>query len=245
MNLSDIPISTRDQLALDEATSSGALTVPDADAVPALTPFQAVVLSLARHIARVEGVVVDELGSSVIQFVEINDIWPNDADPSHYPSASILPQITREGDAVTCVPFVYNDEDVVTDTHALWKLGEDTGIAIIHVFATSINERDAMLAAVKQALYGALDRLQGLTLPLPEASLPPPFIGQLPIERLPHAYVRHIEGSGTLNDALPSTAGIWRGDLSFQWQAPRWAMRPRLPDLHIDIQAQTIPGEET
>lgn len=238
-------ISPRDQAALDAATGSGALTVPTAETGAELTPVQAVLFSLSRHLARVEARVENPSGPATrLRFVTVRESWPSGQEPAHYPSATLLPQFTSERDSVTGIPFVLEGEDLVTDAHALWQLGEDTGVGIAHIFATSRAQRDALLSATEQALYGDLDRLQGLALPLPEDALPAPFRGLLAIEHLPRAYVAHVDGGGPVGDAAAGASGLWRGDVYFRWQAPRWAARPRLSDLRTEIQVRVQPGEE-
>lgn len=241
-------LSPRDQQALDAARASGALPLPSADWLSELEPERAVMIGLARHLAGLEAVVENVRGEpSRLGLVAVRDEWPEGTDPARYPAATLLPQTTTPWDAKTGIPYRVGDEDVVSpdERWGLWRLGEDVGTGVVHLFASYKAHRNALLSAVSQALFGSLDPLQGLALPLPEILLPAPFRGLLPVEALPKAYVSLADGGGPVDDESAGASGLWRADVYFRWQAPRLAARPRIADLRTDLTVRVgPPGEE-
>jgi hypothetical protein len=260
-------ISPRDQQAIDLATSTGDLTVPTAQWVSELSAERGVSISLARHLARVEGAIEGPRSDfpQATRFVWVRDEWPTGTDPTSYPSATILPMGDIET-AVRCSPYriddetgaeavgVYDPDDVAAigtedlvsadGQWALWVTGEDTGQLIVHVFASSRPQRNAMQTAVEQALHGSLDRLRGLALPLPEYYLPRPFRRLLPPSYFPRALCSFVS-SARVDDQGASASGIWRADIKLTWQALRLAARPRIADLRADVVVLVgPPGQE-
>jgi hypothetical protein len=242
-----IDMPARDREAFDAARAAGDLPTITAEVVSELTPEKAVLIGLARHLALVEARVENPQGAATtVRFVKMRDDWPAGPEPSQYPCATLLPQVTSEWDAITGVPVQIDGKDVISDdgAWALWKLGEDVGTAIVHVFACYEAHRDALCAAVEQALFGSLDRLQGLALPLPEDLLPPPFRGLLAVEDRPKARVAFEKGGGAVDDEGTGAGGVWRGDVFFRWQTSRYAARPRIADLANDVRVRVLAPDE-
>lgn len=245
-----LALSPRDAAALELATASGALTVPTVDSLSELTPERAVMIGLARHLARLEARV--EAGAAGAEtrltFRFVRDEWPQGQEPAQYPSATLLPQTSTEWDAITGVPVVGADGlDVISadDAWGLWRLGEDVGVGVVHVFALFESHRNALVNAVEQALFGDLDRLQALALPLPEILYPPPFRGLFEPSAFHKARVAFKTGGGPVDDDEAGVGGVWRGDVYFTWQAPRFAARQRLFDLRTETTVRVGPaGEE-
>lgn len=243
-------LSPRDQAALELATAEGWLHTPTVDDTAELTPARAVAVALATHLARVQGRIEDGGGPGQrVAFARVLDAWPTGQEPAHYPALHLEDRAVSAWDAQLGIPEVIDGQDVLSADGAwgLWRMGEDTGELVVHIFALHQPPRDALAAAVEQALFGGRpDRLQGLALPLPEAALPPPFHGLLEPARFPRAYVRLLEGARPVEDQDAGAGGVWRADLVVAWQAPRWAARPALPDMQNEITVRVgPPGQET
>lgn len=225
-------ISTRDQVALDRATTAGWLNVATAAIAPELSPEHAIMTTLARHLERVEsGLVVDD---KPLRFADVLDRWPDSWKGARYPRAVLLQATSRERDAVQDTPVRDVDDvtgervDVISDDDkwALFQSGEDTGEGAVAVFANYHPQAEALAEAVRQSLAGDLSRAFRAWLPLPEAALPAPFRARTAV-----GAVSILGGSSRANLAGDMTANVWRVDVRFAWQAPRLVARARIPDL--------------
>lgn len=227
--------SSRDLSAQQLATDAGLLTVPSADDTAELSPERAVLVALGWHLGRVE--VHVEGTARPLKPARVTSEWPQGTAPASYPWLTVLGRTRTERDAMTGIPFRLAGQDVISADEAwgLWRVGEDVGEGVVHVFASYEAHRSALAHAVEQALTGNLDTLQGLGLPLPEAFLPPPFRGLLDPRAFPLARVSLAGPGAPIDDDLGAAGGVWRADVPFTWQAPRLAARRRLPDLRGEV----------
>lgn len=221
----------RDLEAQQLADQRGHLVTPTADSLSELEPEEAVLLALAWHLGRIEARV--EGSAEGLRPRYVGHEWAEGTKPAQYPALVVLGRITAPRDALVSVPFTIGDQDVISadDQWGLWRVGEDIGEGIVHVFASHKPQRDALLAAVQDALSGNLDTFQGLGLPLPEAFLPEPFRALFAPAAFPRARVSLAGQGAPVDDALAAAGGVWRADVPFTWQAPRLAARRRIPDL--------------
>lgn len=241
-------MTARDDAALELATLAGDLVVPRADTVAELTPERAVLTSLARHLARLEARVENDNGAPTgLRFVSVSSRWPQGTDAARYPSATVLSVTSTEWATKIGSPVRDSEgRDVISadDQQALWLLGEDTGLACVHIFATNEPHRGALRQAVQDALFGSIDQRKGLRLPLPEAFLPPAFQGLLEPSSFPRGYVA-FDRSELVADDQAGAGGMWRADVFVRWQAPRIAARPRIADLRTETTVRVLPaGQE-
>lgn len=221
----------RDLEAQQLADQRGHLVVPTADSLSELEPEEAVLLALAWHLGRVEARV--EGSAEGLRPRYVGHEWAEGTKPAQYPALVVLGRITSPRDAILAIPCVVGGQDVISADNqwALWRVGEDIGEGVVHVFASHKPQRDALLAAVQDALSGNLDTLQGLGVPLPEAFLPEPFRALFAPEAFPRARVSLARAGAPVDDGLAAQGGVWRADVPFTWQAPRLSARHRLPDL--------------
>jgi hypothetical protein len=225
----------RDLEAQEAADQRGHLVAPKADSVSELEPEVAVLQALAWHLARLEARV--EGSAEPLRPVYVGHEWAEGTKPARYPSLVVLGRFASPRDALLGIPYETDGRDVISDDEqwGLWRVGEDVGEAIVHVFAGHKPQRDALAAAVQDALSGNLDTLQSLGLPLPEAFLPPPFVGLFRPADFPRARVTLAGRAIPVSDAQAAQGGPWRADIPFVWQAPRLAARRRLPDLQSEV----------
>lgn len=224
--------SERDRQAQQLATDAGLLPFPTADSVAELEPEKAVQVALSWHLARVEARV--EGSPEPLKPRYAGSEWAQGTQPAQYPSLVVLGRTTTRRDAILGVPYLDADRrDVVSpdEQWALWRVGEDVGEAMVHIFASHEVQRDALANAVEDALQGNLDSLQALGLPLPEAFLPEPFRALFAPEAFPRARVALAGQATPVDDGLAAAGGVWRADVPFTWQAPRLAARRRIHDL--------------
>jgi hypothetical protein len=240
-----------DERAFEFWTSRGALTVPTADGGTDLSPEEAVFSALARHLSRIEARVESGRGDrhTALRFVDVNPRWKDAWRAAAYPSAAISSRSVNEWAAEVGRPMPHparTGEDLFSadGEWALWDVGEDDGEGVVVIAASYEPHAKALAEAVRDALFGDLDRQQGITLPLPEAFLPAPFRGLLLAEQLPVARVAFRGHEGTSEQ--DGESGVWRADIRFHWQAPRVAARKRIPDLIPKTSVQVCPpGQES
>ena len=230
--------SARDLAALLVVDQAGLTNVPTADSVSELAPEQAVETALAWHLARVEARV--EGNAQPLKPVRVDDQWAEGTDPTRYPALCVRGRTSTPRDAITGVPVQVDGQDVISDDGrwALWSVGEDVGEGFVHVFATYKAHRNALRRSVEEALSGDLNALTSLALPLPEAALPPPFVGLFDPAQFPRVRISLGGQSDNVDDESAAAGGIWRADVPFRWQAPRLSARPRIPDLKSALGVQ-------
>lgn len=226
-----------------QARAAQPSTLAPLSACSELRPARAVRLALAWHLQELRAHVE---GGSVLQPAHVGDEWARGTEARSLPSLVVLERVTRERDALVGVPYQLDGRDLLSADGAwsLWHQGEDVGEGVVHVFAAHAPQRDALARAVEDALSGNLDALQSIGLALPEAILPPPFQGLLTPDRFPRCRVALGGPSTPVDDALASSGGIWRADVPFVWQAPRFAARRRLSDLAAEVVVSVASSSE-
>jgi hypothetical protein len=227
--------TARDLDAQRLADERGHLGITPVEGVAELEPEMAVRVALAWHLARTEAHVEGSL--QPLRPAYVGEEWARGTQPSAYPSLVVLGRTVRQRDTILAVPYEVDGQDVISldNAWALWRVGEDTGEGVVHVHASHAPQRDALANAVADALSGDLDRLQGIGLPLPEATLPRVFRGLLATARFPRARVALASAPIPVDDGAAAAGGVWRADVVFTWQAPRLAARRRLPDLAAEV----------
>lgn len=235
----------RDLQAQRAIDALGLAPLPTADSVAELEPEMAVRVALAWHLARIEAHV--EGSPQPLRPAYIGEEWAEGVQPSKLPSLVVLGRSARQGDATLGIPYRDADgRDVIStdERWGLWRVGEDVGDGMVHVFAAHAPQRDALANAVQDALSGNLDTLQSIGLALPEAALPPAFAGLFAPEAFPRARVALAGQATPVDDGLAAQGGTWRADVPFTWQAPRLAARARIPDLRSEV-VVTVATPET
>ena len=225
-------LDPRDKAAWDAFAVAGKFHVPTVDDVPEITTeravFEAVAVLLEQIRARVEHV-DDSATASAKAFTRVLVDVPTGDTPAAYPTAYLDSVSVSDLDTVVDRPVIEDGEDVVTDTYALWRRGEDTGDASVKVFATTEPESTALATAVREALSGNLDTWSSAILPMPVRSLPPPFRDHFPPERMPSARVTPADSRSA--PTVDPESGVWSVDVDFSWAATRYVARPRIADF--------------
>lgn len=237
--------SPRDLQAFEAFRARGKFVVPRAVVVADLDTEQATFESFAFVLRELEAR-VEESGDGVsfraTGFKEVAVYVPPSWKPTVYPACYVdgtsvdwlsswapRPVSKKTGDG--------DSEDIVTDAWALWRLGEDSGMALVKIWATTEVECRALAQAVAESLAGSLDSWKGATLPLPERALPPPFREAFPVEQTPsvHLSVRESNGRATPD----ADSNIWTSEVSFAWNATRYTARTRLADFRPYVKIAT------
>lgn len=225
-------LDPRDQAAWDAFAAAGKFHVPTVDSVPEITSergvFESLAVLLGQIKARVEHV-GDSSSASGKAFARVLVNVPTGDTPAVYPTAYLDSVAVTDLDSLIDMPVVEDGEDVVTDEHALWRRGEDTGDGSVKIFATSEPESTALATAVREALSGDLNTWSSAILPMPVRSLPPPFRDHFQACRWPSARVTPADSRSA--PTVDAESGVWSVDVDFTWAATRYVARPRTADF--------------
>lgn len=229
-------LDPREQEAWDAYTAAGKCHVPTVDDLPEITTERAVFEALAVHLRRIHGRVEYKADASRADAKAFDAVLTNvptaDQGPK-YPTAFIDAVASTDLDTLIDLPVTEIEDgetvDVVTDTHALWRRGEDVGDGTVKIFALSEPEAVALATAVREAMSGSLNTRSSALLPMPVRSYPPPFRDQLTPRCWPSARITPSDSRGA---PVPDPeSGVWSVDVDFSWSATRYVARPRIADF--------------
>lgn len=237
-------LDPREQAAWEDFARRGRFHVPSVVDVPEVSTEKAVFESLAVLLRQIGGRVehVDDPSQADAKaFVRVLVDVPTADDGAQYPAALIDAVSSSDLDSLVDQPVRDGDEDVVTDTHALWCRGEDVGDATVKIFATSEPEAVALATAVREAIGGNLDTWSGAGLPMPLRSIPPPFRDHehWTACRWPTAALTPDDSRSP--PVVDPESGVWVVDVDFTWRATRYVARPRIADFRPFVTVTTEP----
>jgi hypothetical protein len=228
-------MNDRDLAALDYALANRRVAVSTADSVAELTNERGVFEVVAELLRRSRGILENRnVGpDDVVSFQSVLDDWADEWEQEPLPVALLESETSEstKGIGSSVEPDPRDNTIDWISPNDLWSMerrGEDFGDGRVILYDNSKVRLRALETAVRSLFTGG-DIGEGVALvPLPEATLPRAFQGDLPPEHYPTAKLHLRERGGSLAE---EGKNVYRVDVLFSWRAVKLVARRRAADM--------------